>query len=177
MKELTELMVALTEYLRVHTSPTEGTHPVALAGMLAAAVSETAPKAPRKPRKKKEKPSATLPAATLPDTAAPLQVDPLAALSPAAPAVPIAAPPVAAPPAATPPPAANEMTEAQSKQEMENLALAFVARFKNSTPPGVEVIRALLANTYKTKRMGDLVHTQRLQFITIMKTKLEAPAV
>lgn len=85
--------------------------------------------------------------------------------------------------AETPAPIA-ELTEEESVAKARELGMALVKRFNKPTgklgpkgepiPEGYDVALRLLADDFHVARIGDLVHAQRLQFITRVKALIAA---
>lgn len=72
-------------------------------------------------------------------------------------------------PPAQPAPAA--MTEVDSVKAANEIAAIFVRRFKNQAD-GLTAARKILTEEFKVARLNDLVHAQRLQFITRLKAEI-----
>lgn len=151
---MTELVKALTDLCKEATVYLARlNHPLLpIAAPAAAAASTEAEKPPRQPRGKKAE----------------------------------ALPPVAPPAAPLP-----EMTEAESDKTAKDMAKALVQRFPKPVlngqvdgkgqpyPEGYHKVRDLLASMFKTGKISDLGHTQRLQLIVTIKdilTKADAQA-
>lgn len=79
---------------------------------------------------------------------------------------------LAAPPVATP--AAPEMTEAQSLAEALSVAKAYVERF--SKADGLNRARAILREKFNATQIPQLVHSQRLQFVSHLKQEMAEAA-
>lgn len=81
--------------------------------------------------------------------------------------------PTASPADILPPgPALPDMTEEQSAKAVYEVCAAFVQRFAKATPDGRTAALAILAEQFKVAAIKDLVHSQRLQFISALKTKI-----
>ena len=69
-----------------------------------------------------------------------------------------------------------EMTEEQSAAAALDMAKKFIGRFKDAKegdPSGLDRARAVLTEQFKVAKISDLVHAQRIQFITVLKAEIE----
>jgi len=66
-----------------------------------------------------------------------------------------------------------EMSEAESSKEALEVCKTFVQKFQKSTPSGYDQAKEILKKQFKVGKIGDLVHTQRLQFMTELRGRLE----
>ena len=68
------------------------------------------------------------------------------------------------------------MTEAESAERVQLAAKAYVQRYQNETPNGIDRARAILLEQFKAAKIKDLNHDQRVSFIGTLEAAINGGA-